>query len=101
MGCEEMALGVGLLLSRGGSRELFYLDPPILHQADIAFEADRAGGWNFQRSLQHLAVAGAVRNAIPHRDFNFVPVLCAVFFSVLYLSGPATGSRGTGAGACG
>ena len=33
------------------SGQLLYLDTPILHLADIAFEADRAGGWNFQRSL--------------------------------------------------
>src|SRR6188474_2158527 len=47
-------------------------DPPVFHRAKISLETDRPRRREFQRGLEHLAVARAMRHAVLHHDDDFV-----------------------------
>jgi len=68
-------------------RKFLQADAAIFHLSTVGFEADRAGGWDFERVFQNFAVASAMRDAVLHRYLDFIPLLLFVFleFLVTYL----------------
>src|SRR5881396_3234467 len=81
------ALRAGTGRAPGLSRRLLEADAPILHLAAVTFQTDGTGGGNFHRRFQELAVAKAVRDAVFHGHFNFVPISGAVLFELLIRTG--------------
>src|ERR1017187_8521369 len=69
------------------SRQLLQLKVAILHLAAVGFEADGAGPGNFERGLQHLAVAGAMRDVVRHRHLDLIPILRLVLLELLVRTG--------------
>src|SRR2546421_499455 len=66
-----------------------FLQPnsPILHLPAVRFQPDRTGRRNFHRVLQHFPIAGAMRNAVFHRNLNLVPILGFVLLEVFIRTG--------------
>src|SRR6266496_2155906 len=81
----SLKLGHSLVIGHWSlaARVFFDADPPILHLAAVAFQADGTGGRNFHRRFQELAVAQAVRLAVLHRHFDLVPIARPVVLELL------------------
>jgi len=60
---------------------------PVLHLPAIAFKPDGSGGRHRERIRQNLAVAGAKRDAVCHRDLDFIPILRLIFLQILVRPG--------------
>src|SRR5688572_22594196 len=81
---------VAALLAPRSSKTLVRLANPnaaVFHLAAVAFEADGAGGGDFEGGFEDFAVAGAMGDAVFDDDDHFVPILRFVVLQVFVRAG--------------